>query len=66
MLFLGALCKRLHQAVAAEGEAVRLQAGEPGGAGADRGGVGEKAGFFLVLGEAGEFGVQLRRGTGLL
>ena len=35
-----------------------LQAGEPGGAGADGGGVVEQAGFLFLLGEAGEFGVQ--------
>jgi hypothetical protein len=35
-----------------------LQAGQPPVAGADGGAVGEQAGFFFLLGEAGEFGVQ--------
>jgi len=34
------------------------QSHRPPVAGADRDGVGEQAGFFFLLGEAGEFGVQ--------
>jgi hypothetical protein len=38
--------------------AALLQPGQPGGGGADGGGLGEQAGFFFLLGEAGEFDVQ--------
>src|SRR5260370_27066318 len=40
-----------HQPVAAESKPVLFQAGEPGGAGADGGGVGEQAGGLYLLGE---------------
>jgi hypothetical protein len=49
---------QLDQAVAAESEAVRLQAGEPGGAAADGGRVGEQAGGFFLLGEGRKSGSQ--------
>ena len=42
--------------MAAQGEAVRLQPGEPAGAAADGGGVGEQAGGFYLLREGRKSG----------
>src|SRR5229473_2205717 len=47
---------QLDEAVAAEGEAFLLEEREPGGAGADGGGVGEQAGGFFLLGEGRKAG----------
>jgi hypothetical protein len=52
--------------MATQGEVVRLQPGEPAGAGADRGGVGEQAGGFFLLREGRKSGSQTLFGNSLL
>ncbi len=50
--------RRVHQAVASEGQAFLRWAREPATARADGGGVIEQAVLFFLAGQAGEFGVE--------